>query len=176
MLIVTAFCTFSCNDADNENAKNAYAYNEKQRANSKEIYKAMVTGDVSKLDSFFVKDFIDHGDMNDVVGVDSLKTLFKRYHNQIKDLKMESIAEATDGDYHFAYYRMTGTANDDSMGVPAGTELDLTGVDLVKLKDGKAAEHWGFIQGRDMMKMMSLNPVMKPCMDKMMQAAPTKSE
>ncbi len=53
---------------------------------------------------------------------------------------------------------MRGTTNDASMGIPAGTEMDMTGIDLVRIKDGKAVEHWGFTQGRDMMKMMSHGP------------------
>ena len=48
-------------------------------------------------------------------------------------------------------------------------KMDMTGIDLVRIKDGKAVEHWGFTQGRDMMKMMSMDPNMKPCMDKKMQ-------
>jgi predicted SnoaL-like aldol condensation-catalyzing enzyme len=159
----------SCKDTSTTETKNTNSYNEKNIANNKEVYRAMETGDVSRLDSIIDKDIVDHGDMGDIKGIDTLKKIFSNMHNQVKNLKMESIAEATSGDYHFAYVRMTGTTNDASMGIPAGTQMDITGIDLVRIKDGKAVEHWGFTQGRDMMKMMSMDPNMKPCMDKMMQ-------
>ena len=168
--VTATFCLLiSCKDTGTANTASVNSDNEKNRANSKEIYRAIETGDVTKLDSIIDKDIVDHGDMGDMHGIDTLKKLFVQYHNQVKDLKMEPIADATDGDYHFTYFRMTGTAADASMGVPAGTKMDMTGVDMVKIKDGKATEHWGFAQGRDMMKMMSMNPTMKPCMDKMME-------
>lgn len=164
------FCLgIGCKDSSTAAAGNANSDNEKNRVNSKEIYRAIETGDVSKLDSIIDKDIVDHGDMGDMHGIDTLKKMFMQYHNQVKDLKMESIAEATDGDYHFAYFHFTGTTADTSMGVPAGTKMDMNGIDLVKIKNGKAVEHWGFSQGKDMMKMMNLNPNMKPCMDKMME-------
>ncbi len=169
--IATAILCFfvSCKDNDTAETSNTHSNNEKNIANNKEVYRAMETGDVSRLDSIIDKDIIDHGDMGDIKGIDTLKRMFSQMHNRVKNLKMESIAEATSGDYHFAYVRMRGTTNDASMGIPAGTEMDMTGIDLVKIKDGKAVEHWGFTQGRDMMKMMSMDPNMKPCMDKMMK-------
>lgn len=168
--VTVMLCLFiSCKGTGTTGTGSANSDNEKNKANSKEVYRAIETGDVTKLDSVIDKDIVDHGDMGDMHGIDTLKKMFIQYHNQVKDLKMESIAEATDGDLHFAYFRMTGTAADASMGMPAGTKIDMTGVDLVKVKDGKAVEHWGFTQGSDMMKMMSMNPTMKPCIDKMME-------
>ena len=78
-------------------------------------------------------------------------------HNAIKDLKVEPIANATGDDYNFALVRMTGTTADASMGMPAGTKIDRTFVDVVKMKDGKATEHWGYVDQNEMMKMMEGN-------------------
>lgn len=163
-------CFFiSCNDSATTSTTTSES--EKNSARNKEVYRAIETGDVSKLDSFIATDIVDHGDMGDIQGLDSLKKMFVQMSKQMKDLKMESIAEATtpDGNHHFAYFKFSGTCADGSMGMPAGTKIDMTGVDLVRIKDGKAVEHWGFVQGRDMMKMMNMNPAMKPCMDKMME-------
>lgn len=76
--------------------------------------------------------------------MDSLKELFIQIHNHIPDLKMESIANATEGDYNFDLNRMSGTTNNPFMGMPANYKIDMTGVDVVKIKNGKAIEHWGF--------------------------------
>jgi hypothetical protein len=39
------------------------------------------------------------------------------------------------------------------MGMPTGP-FDMDAIELSKYKDGKAVEHWGFMEMQDMMKMM----------------------
>lgn len=51
------------------------------------------------------------------------------------------------------------------MGFPPSTKMDSRSVDVVKLKDGKAQEHWAFMSMPDVM-MMKGNGGMPP-MDKM---------
>ena len=55
--------------------------------------------------------------------------------------------------------------NDASMGMPAGSKMDEKGVDVIKLKDGKMVEHWGFVDPVAMMKHMQSMP-MNDKMDK----------
>lgn len=143
----------SCNDSATTSTSNNDVQ-EKNKANFKLIHNALETGDVSKLDSIIDKDIVDHGSpMGDVKGIDSVKKFFVNFHSHTKDVKIESIATATDGDYVFDYTRMTGTIVTPFMGMPAGP-MDMTSIDLVKLKDGKAVEHWSFMDIRDAMKMM----------------------
>jgi predicted ester cyclase len=135
--------------------KNEVSQAEKNKASSEVIYKAIETGDVSHLDSVIAKDFVDHaGEKGDVKGIDSLKKMFAQMHNEINDLNIEEIANATDGDYNIALIRMTGTTAKAMMGMPAGTKLDMKSVEVVKIKNGKATEHWGYMDPKDMMKMM----------------------
>lgn len=146
-------CFFiSCKDTSTTSTS-SNTESEKNKANSKIIYNALETGDVSKLDSVIDKDIVDH-QLNDVKGLDSVKKFFVQFHSSVKDLKIESIANATDGDYNFDLNRTTGTVTATIMGIPAGTKLDMTTVDVAKIKDGKAVEHWGFMDPKDMMKMM----------------------
>ncbi|HVF82456.1 MAG TPA: nuclear transport factor 2 family protein [Flavisolibacter sp.] len=135
------------------------------------IYQAIETGDVSKMDSLLSKDFVDHeGNMGkDIVGLDSVKQFLGSIHNYFDGLKMESLSEATseDGVYHFAMVRMTGKAKANPWGIPVGKDIDDTSVDVVKIKDGKATDHWVFTSQKDMMEMMgamngaSMPPTMK---------------
>jgi predicted SnoaL-like aldol condensation-catalyzing enzyme len=39
------------------------------------------------------------------------------------------------------------------MSMPAGSSMDNKQVDVVKIKDGKMVEHWGFLNWEDVMKM-----------------------
>ena len=158
LLFVTIFslCFTSCTDTSSTSSSTSPTdtVSEKNRTNSMEVYKAMETGDVSKVDNIIDKDIVDHE--GNVRGLDSLKKMFANMHNSVKDLKMETIANATDGDYNLAYVRMTGTTTDASMGMPPGTKVDMKFVDVVKMKDGKAVEHWGYSDRNDMMKMMEM--------------------
>ena len=145
----------------------------RNKTNSQIIYRAIETGDVSHLDSAIDKDFIDHaGEHGDVKGIDSLKKMFAQMHDEINDLNIEEIANATDGDYNIALIRMTGTTAKPMMGMPAGTKLDMKSVEVVKVKDGKATEHWGYMDPKDMMKMMGggTNNKMNEKMDNKMTA------
>jgi predicted ester cyclase len=49
---------------------------------------------------------------------------------------------------------MSGTAKTDGMGMKAGQKVEMTSVDIAKFKDGKAVEHWIYMDPNDMMKMM----------------------
>jgi len=142
----------SCKDSTSTNNN---SMQESNKANSEKVYKAIETGDVSGLDSIMDKDIVDHsGPQGDIKGTDSVKAYFVMIHAHIPDVKITSIANATDGDYNFDLNRMTGTTNSEFMGMPANYKIDMTSVDVVKVKDGKAVEHWGFADPNEMMKMM----------------------
>jgi predicted SnoaL-like aldol condensation-catalyzing enzyme len=71
---------------------------------------------------------------------------------------MEVISEAISGDYLFTLVRLTGTTTaSPGMGMPPNKKMDSKSVDVVKLKDGKAVEHWEFVDPKDMMAMMGGN-------------------
>lgn len=132
---------------------------ESYAANSREVHRAIETGDVSKLDAFIAKDIVDHeGNMGkDIVGLDSLKRYLGEIHQYFDGLKIAVITEGTsqDGNYHFSMVRMTGKAKENPWGMPVGMDMDDTSVDVVKIKDGKASEHWSFTSQKDMMEMMN---------------------
>ena len=114
---------------------------------------AFKTGDVSKIDAVVAEDFVDHSDRGDVKGRDSLKAMITLMHSKMKDDKAENLNQAVSGDYVYAWRRYSGTS-DGSMGMPAGP-YDMSAIELVKFNsDNKAIEHWGFMEMREMMKMM----------------------
>jgi len=133
--------------------------------NTREVYRAIETGDVSKLDSFISTDIVDHeGNMGkDIVGRDSVKAFLGNIHTYFDGLKMEVLSEGTslDGTHHFSMVRMTGKSKANPWGMPVGVDIDDTSVDVVKIKDGKATDHWGFMSMKDMTEMMSQKPPKK---------------
>jgi predicted SnoaL-like aldol condensation-catalyzing enzyme len=148
----------SCNNAGSNASANSQG--EKNIMVVHDIYKGIETGDTSKLDGI-ADDGIDHMGPKgtEIKGGDNIKKMLADMHNHMKDLKMEVVAEAANGDYVFVWCHMTGTCTDSSMGMKAGMAMDSKSVDVIKFKDGKATDHWGYLDPADMMKMMPSPPM-----------------
>ena len=145
-------CT-SCNhDGVNTSYNKENSQQQQNIAASDVVNKAFEKGDVSGIDSVVADDFLDHTDRGDKKGRDSLKAMVKFYYANFKNMKTEKIREVADGDYVWSWMHYSGTT-DGSMGIPKGP-YDMRGVELSKFKDGKAVEHWGFMDMQDMMKLM----------------------
>lgn len=142
-------CT-SCNDAATSDNKSSAR--EKNIAASDVISKAFETGDVSGIDSVVSDDFIDHTDRGDFKGRDSLKAMVNYIHANFKDMKTEKVHELADDEYVFSWMRYRGTS-DGAGGIPKGP-YDMSAIEVSKYKDGKAVEHWAFMNMQDLMKMM----------------------
>ncbi len=155
--IILICLTYSCKELHNDATK--ASGNDFIKKNAL-IYKALETGDVSKLDDVIAKDAIDHGmgGTQDVVGADSIKKMLGSMHTMFKNLKMEIISASSDSLYSFEMVRMTAEATSPASGMPVGTKMDALSVDVVKWKDGKAIEHWSFMDSRDAAKMMAPPP------------------
>ena len=139
------FFLIACNNGSSENDKNL--------STSRDIFKGIETGDTAKLASI-APDAVDHaGPYGEVTNGDSIKGMLAQIHNHIKDLKIDIINDAASGDYVYTWSKMTGTAVDSLMGFPTNQPVNSTSVDIVKFRDGKAVEHWGFIDQKDVMAM-----------------------
>ncbi len=128
---------------------------EKNIATIHAINDAIMSGDVGKFDQYIAADGVDHSDHGDVKGLDSIKAGLKRFHDEYKDMKLEALQDAANGDYVFSLTRFTGTNVVPSMGAPAGTKFDMTAVEVAKFNsDGKVTDHWEYVSMADAMKMM----------------------
>ena len=124
---------------------------QKNMAASDAIGKAFETGDISKIDSVVADDFVDHTDQGDKKGKDSLKAMITMTHGMMKDMKMEKVHGLADDDYVFSWMHYSGTS--DGVGMAKGP-YSLNEIEVSKYKDGKATEHWTFVNMMEMMKMM----------------------
>lgn len=138
------FCCYliACNDNSNSG-------NDKNLSASRDIFKGIETGDTNKLASI-APDAVDHaGPMGEVTNGDSIKAMLTQIHNHVKDLKIEILNDVSSGDYVYTWNKWSGTALDSSMGFAANQPFNTSGVDIVKFRDGKAVEHWGFLDQKD---------------------------
>ena len=78
------------------------------------------------------------------------------YHTAIEDL----IAE---GDKVAARVRITGTHTGDFYGIlPTGRHIDLTGMYIVRIADGKIVEHWGEENGVTVLRQLGFKIKLEP--------------
>jgi len=156
---ICIYCLISCTDstkpATDTTAAPEQSQAEKNKDVNRAIMKAIEAGDSAAIDTLIAADAIDHSGPNEIeMKGDSLKKMLSHMHSDVSDLKMDIKESAAEGDYVFTLSTMTGTTKTADMGMPANTKMDMTGVDVVKFKDGKAVEHWSYMDPKDMMKMM----------------------
>jgi ketosteroid isomerase-like protein len=149
ILTAAVFSVIACNSGSNTSVTGKTddaGQNNLLAANA--INKAIETGDVSGLGDYIASDAVDHsGDHGEVKGLDSIKAELSSVHKlATNDFKIEVIRELADSEYVFQWQRVTGTAADAKMGVPAGSKFDQTFVDISKFKNGKATDHWEFMK------------------------------
>lgn len=149
--LAVSFVFTSCNNTSTTTKNDSQE--EKNLAANKAITKAFETGDVSAIDSVVSDDFIDHTDRGDMKGKDSLKAAIKWIHANMKGMKMETVREVADGEYVWSWMKYTGES-DGSMGMPKGP-YNMEAIELSKYKDGKAIEHWSFMEVQDAIKMFA---------------------
>lgn len=119
------------------------------------INKAIETGDMSMLDSVIAADVVDHsGEGGEVRGLDNLKAEFTKMRAMNSEMKMDVIRDLADSDYVASWMRFRGTSTVAMGAMPAGTHYNMTAIELSRFKDGKAVEHWEFMEPSEMMKMM----------------------
>jgi len=121
------------------------------------IIKTFETKDFSKLGDYIAEDGVDHAGMTgDIKGLAAMKAEFEKMSAVNENPKTEIIKELADDEYVMSWLRFTGTLKVDQAGMgKAGDKYDMKSMELSKFKDGKAVEHWSFMEVADMMKMMS---------------------
>ena len=78
------------------------------------------------------------------------------YHTAIEDL----IAE---GDKVVARVRITGTHTGNFYGIPpTGRHIDLSGIYIVRIADGKIVEHWGEENGSEVLRQLGFKIKLEP--------------
>jgi steroid delta-isomerase-like uncharacterized protein len=122
-------------------------------------------GDTSLIDQMIAADYIEHASPVDMqAGArDSLKSYTLAYRAAFPDLKTEVERVVAEGDIVFAHFRQTGTSKGAFMGMPAnGKQFDIHGVDVIRIRDGKAVEHWGYMEEMKLASQMGWAPPPTP--------------
>jgi len=150
LLIAAIFA--SCNQGDNK----AKEQMEKNKAGMQKFYdEVMNKHNPAMIDSLLVADYIAHeaDPSMQTKNRDELKKMMADFFTGFPDLNYKINFMVADSDMVVAHYTFTGTNSGSMMGMPASNKkVNIDGVDIVRFKDGKGSEHWGY---NDEMKMMT---------------------
>jgi steroid delta-isomerase-like uncharacterized protein len=120
-----------------------------------EFYDEMMTnGNLDKIDDLVTDDVVDHeeGMPGQPEGKDGVRFFVSTMREAFSDIKATVGQSLEDGNLAAAQVPITGKHTGEFMGVPATDKsFEIECIDIIRIEDGKCAEHWGVT---DMMALM----------------------
>lgn len=135
---------------------------ESNKAKFREAYDIINSGNFDGLDKLVATDFVEHTPWpGQEPGLAGLKKGFTEFKTAFPDLKITLNEVWAEGDIVIAHIAQTGTMTGAMGPTPAsGKPMNIKGVDIVRIKDGKAVEHWGYAEEMKMAQQMGWMPPM----------------
>jgi predicted ester cyclase len=80
-------------------------------------------------------------------------------HTALSGLQVNEEDMVAEGDKAVARLRIRGTHQGEFMGnAPTGNQVTFTGIDILRIAEGKVVEHWGNFDQLGMMRQLGVNP------------------
>ncbi len=109
------------------------------------IEKIVNTGNIDIIDQFISADYTEvYNSKRYPIGIEGAKEHIIGVRKTYPDLELTINQQIAEGDWVATYYTMRGTHAGTWMGIkPTGKKLEVTGVNIDKIIDGKLVEHGG---------------------------------
>jgi steroid delta-isomerase-like uncharacterized protein len=131
-------------------------------AGIKKVFDIFNSGDYTHLGEFIDENFADHSPMQgQKPGLSGLKEMFESMKQGYPDMKftINDIIVNSACDKAAVLITFTGTNTGEMMGMkPTGKAVNVQGIDYLYFKNGKATEHWGYMDMETMMKQLGMMP------------------
>jgi steroid delta-isomerase-like uncharacterized protein len=128
---------------------------------ARRFYEEVNAGNLDRaVDDFLAEDFVEHEDVPER-GDDreSVKQFFAACRTAFPDVRFEPQDIIAEGDLLCVRFMMSGTHEADFIGLPpTGRRMEVEGFDMVRMRDGKAVEHWGTTDAIRMLKQLGIMP------------------
>ena len=117
-------------------------------------------GNLKALDEYVAPGAPNHDANNQIApGPEGLKQVVSLYRSAFPDLRFTLELEIADGDFVAHRITATGTQRGDLPGIPAtGKYSKVTGMTIVRFKDGKVAEGWSVFDQLGMLQQLGVVP------------------
>lgn len=112
-------------------------------------------GNPDALDELTDPGFVSHDRGNPSHDRAGVKQIVQAITGAFPDVHFTADDVIAEGDRVAARFTMRGTHKGAFMGIPAtGKEVVVTGIDIVRFKDGKAVEHWHEWSGMELLQQL----------------------
>ena len=122
----------------------------------------LVGGNLSLIDELVMDDVVDHeeGFPGQPPGKEGVRFYVNTIRTAFPDLSVKTVEPAlAEGDLEAAHSILTGTHQGDFAGSPpSGNSVEFSGVDIIRVVDGKVAEHWGSTDTLSLMQQIGAVP------------------
>ena len=114
--------------------------------------------DYDKLGEYIDENFIEHSpDPSQKQGLEGLKDAFREMKKGFPDYKLTINDIIVSGDKASVLFTFTGTNSGEMMGMKAtNKKVEVQGIDYLYFKNGKATEHWGYIDMHKLMEQLGM--------------------
>ena len=119
-------------------------------------------GNMQAVDELIAPNFVEHNPFpGQAPGVEGLKQAMVALRQAFPDLHVTVDEMLSDGDKVVIRSTMKGTHKGTFMKIPAtGKQMSVEGIDIVRISNGRAVEHWGVTDNLTMMQQLGLVPAM----------------
>jgi predicted SnoaL-like aldol condensation-catalyzing enzyme len=165
LVLSLMFFVTSCKKEDTPGTTASNTEDSVEQANKakfEEVYKIFASDDLAGIENHIAADFVEHTPWpGQEPGLEGLKKGFMQFKAAFPDLKITLNDVWTDGDIAIGHFTQTGTMTGPLGPMPAtNKKMEIHGVDIVRIKDGKAVEHWGYQEDNKMAQQMGWAPPM----------------
>jgi steroid delta-isomerase-like uncharacterized protein len=118
-------------------------------------------GNVDRIDEFVTDDVVDHeeGLAGQPEGKDGVVFFVNAMRGAFSDIKATIGPSVESGDMASAQVTITGKHTGEFMGVPATDKsFEIEAMDIIRIEDGKCAEHWGVTDNMALMQQIGAVP------------------
>ena len=104
--------------------------------------------------TLIASDAVDHrgGTSGDRIGRAAWKDKWEHMHDDLQDVSLTIEHTVASGDFSVNRYTFRGTHT------ASGQRVEITGIDMVRVDDGKVAEHWALLDSAAMRHQLATGP------------------
>ena len=117
-------------------------------------------GNAALADELIAPDLVEHTPFpSETPGLEGHKQVLAMFRAAFRDLKVTVDEVLAEGDMTFLFWHGDGTHTGAMMGIPAtGKPVHVTGMDILRLENGKIKERWAEISALQLMQQLGVIP------------------
>ncbi len=150
----------SCNQTDKPGNKTA-SVEEQNKLATLRFYSEIINKHNPELvDSMVSEDFVEHyKDRHYAENRRGFKKALKDFFSAFPDVEIKINLIMAEKDLVTVQFTMTGTNTGSMFGhKPSNNKINVEGVDIIRFKNGKGIEHWGYIEENKFLRQLSIKP------------------